>query len=171
MFFRRTSYLEAPTYNAQLQFAQASDHSNIGELLTARSLAYWCMDVGSKKSSGPLLHRLLRFFQVGSVNLRKSRPFASFAVTLRDPSPGQIPKGANSREGLRGAPLWNQGTAIDDLFSAIIPHFTNYPLQTQKHSDFLLWTKVVELVHSGSHLTESGLLDILTLASKQGNCW
>ncbi|GBB97392.1 hypothetical protein RclHR1_29860002 [Rhizophagus clarus] len=83
-----------------------------------------------------LLHRLQSFFQVGSVNLRKSRPMASFTVA-----------------------------AIDDLFSVIVPHFTNYPLQTQKRSDFLLWAKVVELVHSGSHRTESGLLEIVSLAS------
>jgi len=84
----------------------------------------------------PLLHKLQAFFQVGSVNLRKYRPIASFTVTR-----------------------------IDDLLSVIVPHFSNYPLQTQKHSDFLLWAKVVELVHSGSHLTQSGLLEIVALAS------
>jgi hypothetical protein len=84
----------------------------------------------------PLLHKLQAFFQVGSVNLRQYRPIASFAVTR-----------------------------IDDLLSVIVPHFTNYPLQTQKHSDFLLWAKVVELVQSGSHLTKSGLLEIVALAS------
>jgi hypothetical protein len=73
---------------------------------------------------------------VGSVYLRKHRPIASFTVA-----------------------------SINDLFSVIVPHFRNYPLQTQKHSDFVLWAKVVKLVHSGSHLTESGLLEIVALAS------
>jgi cytochrome c oxidase subunit 2 len=84
----------------------------------------------------PLLYKLQSFFKVGAVNSRKHRPIASFSVSR-----------------------------IDDLFSVIIPHFTNYPLQTQKHSDFLLWAKVVELVHSGFHLTKSGLLEIVALAS------
>jgi hypothetical protein len=84
----------------------------------------------------PLLHKLHNFFQVGSVNLRKNKPIASYSVS-----------------------------AIEALHSVIVPHFTNYPLQTQKRSDFVLWTKVVELVHSRSHLTKSGLLEIVALAS------
>ena len=84
----------------------------------------------------PLLHKLQSFFKVGSVNLRQYRPIASFTVRV-----------------------------IEDLCSVIVPHFTNYPLQTQKHSDFLLWAKVVGLVHSGAHLTKSGLLEIVSLAS------
>jgi hypothetical protein len=57
----------------------------------------------------PLLHKLQSFFKVGSVSLRQYRPIASFTVR-----------------------------AIEDLFSVIVPHFTNYPLQTQKHSDFFM---------------------------------
>ncbi|GBB89638.1 hypothetical protein RclHR1_16390002 [Rhizophagus clarus] len=77
-----------------------------------------------------------KFLPSGFSEFTKSRPIASFTVA-----------------------------AIDDLFSVIVPHFTNYPSQTQKRSDFLLWAKVVELVHSGSHRTESGLLEIVSLAS------
>jgi hypothetical protein len=35
---------------------------------------------------------------------------------------------------------------IDDLINVIIPHFLNYPLLTQKYSDFVLWSKVVNII-------------------------
>lgn len=83
-----------------------------------------------------LLHKLQSFFKVGKVYVRHSRPLASYSVT---------------RTG--------------DLISVILPHFTKYPLQTQKRSDFLLWSKVLILVNSGAHKTESGLLEIGAMTS------
>jgi len=52
-------------------------------------------------------------------------------------------------------------TKIEDLISVIIPHFNNYPLLTQKYSDYVLWSKVVDLMSTKQHLTTSGFSTIL----------
>ena len=51
----------------------------------------------------------------------------------------------------------------NDLLNVIIPHFTNFPLQTQKRVDFELWTKILVLIKNKEHLTNEGLLKILSL--------
>ena len=51
---------------------------------------------------------------------------------------------------------------IDDLINVIIPHFLNYPLLTQKYSDFVLWSKVVNIISVKDHLTTAGFNTILT---------
>jgi len=53
-------------------------------------------------------------------------------------------------------------TKIEDLINVIIPHFLNYPLISQKYADFLLWFKVIKLMHKKEHLTSSGFYTILT---------
>lgn len=53
-------------------------------------------------------------------------------------------------------------TKIEDLINVIIPHFSLYPLITQKYSDFVLWSKVVKLMHTKQHLTSAGFNLILT---------
>ena len=45
----------------------------------------------------------------------------------------------------------------------IVNHFDNYPLVTAKGSDFLLFKQCFELIKNGEHLTEEGLLKIVTL--------
>ena len=47
----------------------------------------------------------------------------------------------------------------------IVNHFTNYPLITCKTADFLLFKEAFEIIKSGKHLTEKGLLKILGLKS------
>jgi hypothetical protein len=47
----------------------------------------------------------------------------------------------------------------------IVNHFDNYPLVTAKVSDFLLFKQCFEIIKSGEHLTEEGLLKIVTLKS------
>jgi hypothetical protein len=47
----------------------------------------------------------------------------------------------------------------------IVNHFDNYPLVTAKVSDFLLFKQCFELINNGEHLTEEGLLKIVTLKS------
>lgn len=44
----------------------------------------------------------------------------------------------------------------------IIPHFTLYPLITHKYSDFVLWSKVVELMVTKQHLTDFGFKTVLS---------
>lgn len=53
------------------------------------------------------LQELKNYFGVGIINTRKGRNFTSFTVTK-----------------------------ISDLVNVIIPHFSNFPLQTQKRVDF-----------------------------------
>jgi len=53
-------------------------------------------------------------------------------------------------------------TNIEDLIKVIIPHFTKYPLITDKYCDFLLWSKVVQLISIKQHLTSTGFNTILT---------
>ena len=49
-----------------------------------------------------------------------------------------------------------------DLINVIIPHFTEYPLISKKSRDFLLWSKVIEIILNKEHLTEEGFLKILS---------
>jgi len=47
----------------------------------------------------------------------------------------------------------------------IVNHFYKYPLVTAKVSDFLLFKQCFEMIKNGEHLTEEGLLKIVTLKS------
>src|SRR5690606_5400817 len=52
--------------------------------------------------------------------------------------------------------------SIEDLIK-IISHFDKYPLITQKHADYLLFKEILSIVKNGLHLTEDGLLRILSI--------
>jgi hypothetical protein len=82
------------------------------------------------------LQELKDYFGVGIINTRKDRNVTSFTVTK-----------------------------ISDLVNVIIPHFSNFPLQTQKKVDFQLWAKIVKSKQNKEHLTQEGLLKILSLKS------
>ena len=47
----------------------------------------------------------------------------------------------------------------------IVNHFDKYPLVTAKVSDFVLFKQCFEMIKNGEHLTEEGLLKIVTLKS------
>ena len=83
-----------------------------------------------------ILHKIQNYFGVGSVTNRESRNICVFRVTK-----------------------------VEDLKRVIIPHFTNFPLQTQKRVDFELWSKILVLIKNKEHLTNEGLLKILSLKS------
>lgn len=53
-------------------------------------------------------------------------------------------------------------TNVNYIKDVIIPHFTNYPLISKKHIDFLLWSRVIELILDKEHLTKEGFSKILT---------
>lgn len=48
-------------------------------------------------------------------------------------------------------------SSIDSLINVIIPHFTKWPLITQKLADFLLFKQIVFKIHNKEHLTPKGL--------------
>jgi hypothetical protein len=57
--------------------------------------------------------------------------------------------------------------AVDSIkdISVIINHFDQYPLISYKLSDYLIFKKCFEIINKGKHLTDNGLLEILSLKS------
>lgn len=49
-------------------------------------------------------------------------------------------------------------TNVNYIKDVIIPHFTKYPLISKKAIDFLLWSKVIEIILNKEHLTKEGFL-------------
>ena len=65
------------------------------------------------------------FFGVGAVYIREDRKLSVYRVTN-----------------------------VNYIKDVIIPHFTNYPLNSKKRLDFLLWSEVINLILDKDHLTE-----------------
>ena len=80
-----------------------------------------------------ILNQIKDYFGVGSVTSRPARNLCVYRVTKPD-----------------------------DLIKVIIPHFIKYPLISHKYSDFVLWSKVVELMSTKQHLTPIGFKTILS---------
>ena len=59
-------------------------------------------------------------------------------------------------------------SSIKDL-STIIEHFDKYPLITQKCADYKLFKQVFDLMVKKEHLTEKGLLEIISIKSSMNN--
>ena len=57
--------------------------------------------------------------------------------------------------------------AVDSIkdIPVILDHFDKYPLITQKLSDYLLFKQCFEIIKKKEHLTDKGLLEILSLKS------
>ena len=56
-------------------------------------------------------------------------------------------------------------TSLEDLTKNLIPHFSKYPLLTQKAADFKLFLQVRELIKNKGHLTTEGLQEIINIKS------
>jgi hypothetical protein len=56
-------------------------------------------------------------------------------------------------------------TSLEDFTNILIPHFSKYPLLTQKAADFKLFLKVTELIKNKGHLTIEGLQEIINIKS------
>lgn len=80
-----------------------------------------------------ILYKIQSFFGVGAVYHRPDRKKSVYRVTN-----------------------------VTYIKNVIIPHFTNYPLISKKAIDFLLWSKVVEIILNKDHLTKEGFLKILS---------
>lgn len=52
---------------------------------------------------------------------------------------------------------------LDSLDKVIIPFFKIYPLVTQKYGDFLLFTKIVNILITKQHLTLKGIQEIVNI--------
>jgi len=53
--------------------------------------------------------------------------------------------------------------SIKDINNFIIPHFTEYPLQSAKSIYFSIWVQIVNLLNDKKHLTLAGLQQIVSL--------
>ena len=51
--------------------------------------------------------------------------------------------------------------SLKDLHNVIIPHFTKYPLLTQKRADFLLFKEICSIILENKHYTPEGLQRII----------
>ena len=51
---------------------------------------------------------------------------------------------------------------ISDMIK-IIDHFDKYPLISQKRADYLIWKEIIMMMHRKEHITQEGLLTILSL--------
>lgn len=80
-----------------------------------------------------ILYKIQSFFGVGAVYHRPDRKKSVYRVTN-----------------------------VTYIKNVIIPHFANYPLVSKKGIDFLLWSKVVEIILNKDHLTKEGFLKILS---------
>nr|WDS46445.1 LAGLIDADG homing endonuclease [Cyathus striatus] len=93
-------------------------------------------EIGLHSKDTAILHKIKNFFGVGQISLRNNRSAASFYVKN-----------------------------ISDLSNSIVPHFREFPLQSQKREDFETWAKIVKLMVNKEHLTESGVVKIMELKS------
>lgn len=80
-----------------------------------------------------ILYKIQTFFGVGAVYIREDRKLSVYRVTN-----------------------------VNYMKDVIIPHFTNYPLNSKKRLDFLLWSEVVKLILNKDHLTPEGFLKVLS---------
>ena len=55
--------------------------------------------------------------------------------------------------------------SVNDLLKKIIPHFTKYPIISNKRKDFEKFKKVCELIYQKKHLTLSGLKEIAKISA------
>lgn len=53
--------------------------------------------------------------------------------------------------------------SLVEIVNVIIPHFTKYPLITQKLADYLLFSEAVKLIYSKEHLNLAGLEKVVNI--------
>ncbi len=55
---------------------------------------------------------------------------------------------------------------LEHLNKIVLPFFDQHPLLTQKRFDYLKFRKIVERMIQGRHLTKSGIIELIDIASK-----
>lgn len=83
-----------------------------------------------------ILYKIKSFFGVGSIYHRLDKKISVYRVTN-----------------------------VNYIKDVIIPHFTKYPLISNKQIDFFFWSKVITLILNKDHLTKEGFLKILSYYS------
>lgn len=54
-------------------------------------------------------------------------------------------------------------TKMADLLNVIVPHFTNYPLISNKWVTYTLWVRCLNIIKTGAHNTSQGLHNLLSI--------
>lgn len=80
-----------------------------------------------------ILYKIQSYFGVGAIYHRRDRKISVYRVSN-----------------------------VNYIKDIIIPHFTKYPLISKKKLDFLLWSKVINLILNKDHLNKEGFLRILS---------
>lgn len=85
-----------------------------------------------------MLNKVKEFFGVGSIKkrIRNGKPTIIYSVQ-----------------------------SLENLIKVVIPHFKEYPLLTQKQADFILFSMIVDLMNKKEHLTEEGVIKIISIRS------
>jgi len=91
--------------------------------------------VSQGKSSKNLIQKVSLFFKTPNENIRVDRETLKY----------------ESRD-------------LDHLVSEVIPHFENYPLESNKQNDFLKFKQICLLMQQKQHLTKAGLEEIIEIA-------
>jgi len=100
---------------------------------TNRVMVVYQIELHSRELA--LLYKIQDFFGgVGNVNKSSTRSLARYSVVK-----------------------------ISDLVNNVFPHFTNFELVGSKQPNFIVWSKILTLVNSKSHLTSEGLDQIREL--------
>jgi hypothetical protein len=115
-------------------FADGEGSFGISIIKNTRWCFYPSFEITLSKNDENLLYRIQSFFGLGNIK----RDIKNNKVTYSVPS-------------------------IKDLTNVIIPHFLNYPLLTQKRSDFLLLRSIIEIMNRKEHLTTEGLNKIVNI--------
>lgn len=55
---------------------------------------------------------------------------------------------------------------VQDLYNIILPHFNTYRFHGDKLSNFIIWSKILNIVRSKVHLTSQGLAQVKELRDK-----
>lgn len=90
-------------------------------------------EINLHEKDSDILYKIQSFFGVGAIYHRPDRKKSVYRVTN-----------------------------VNYIKNIIIPHFTEYPLISKKVIDFLLWSKVVEIILNKDHLTKEGFLKVLS---------
>jgi hypothetical protein len=91
--------------------------------------------VSQGKSSKDLILKLSLFFKTPDQNIRVDRETVKY-----------------------------ESRKLTHLINEVIPHFDNYPLQSNKQNDFLKFKEVCLLMDQKKHLTNAGLEEIIEIA-------
>ena len=59
--------------------------------------------------------------------------------------------------------------SVKALVDVVIPHFTKYPLKTQKQADFSLFKAALELVSNKEHLNTEGVIKVISIKGSLNN--